>query len=192
MLQGSASISSADFFGHDQDDSNDDITASDLINRLSFQVKDLYIPKLSPLFRFEPYWWLFESGTTRYIVDSEHSRGNEEEAGNFGLWYLQWSPGQNAVRRRRRGLARMVFFFHFTEKKKEVRGNFKWVYSFPFYVCREAFLELRRGFCCYIKTIWMLLDLCLFADKRKWTRINLIVKIQSVLNVKSSYSIIVY
>ena len=45
MLQGSASISSADFFGHDQDDSNDDITASDLINRLSFQVKYLHIPK---------------------------------------------------------------------------------------------------------------------------------------------------
>ncbi|WZY85067.1 hypothetical protein YC2023_031451 [Brassica napus] len=37
--QGSASISSADFFGHDQDDSNDDITASDLINRLSFQAQ---------------------------------------------------------------------------------------------------------------------------------------------------------
>lgn len=41
-LQGSASISSADFFGHDEDDSNVDITASDLINRLSFQVKSLF------------------------------------------------------------------------------------------------------------------------------------------------------
>ncbi|KAF3511683.1 hypothetical protein F2Q69_00000316 [Brassica cretica] len=38
--QGSASISSADFFGHGQDDySNVDITASDLINRLSFQAQ---------------------------------------------------------------------------------------------------------------------------------------------------------
>ncbi|KAH0870816.1 hypothetical protein HID58_077838 [Brassica napus] len=39
VAPGSASISSADFFGHDQDDSNDDITASDLINRLSFQAQ---------------------------------------------------------------------------------------------------------------------------------------------------------
>ena len=38
-FSGSASISSADFFGHGQDDSNDDITASDLINRLSFQAQ---------------------------------------------------------------------------------------------------------------------------------------------------------
>ncbi|KAF3596869.1 hypothetical protein DY000_02026789 [Brassica cretica] len=37
---GSSSYASrADFFGHDQDDSNDDITASDLINRLSFQAQ---------------------------------------------------------------------------------------------------------------------------------------------------------
>ncbi|KAL0650678.1 hypothetical protein Bca4012_093369 [Brassica carinata] len=36
-FSGSISISSADFFGHDQDDSSVDITASDLINRLSFQ-----------------------------------------------------------------------------------------------------------------------------------------------------------
>ncbi|CAH2078724.1 unnamed protein product [Thlaspi arvense] len=39
VAPGSASISSADFFGHDQDDSNVDITASDLINRLSFQAQ---------------------------------------------------------------------------------------------------------------------------------------------------------
>ncbi|WZY68784.1 hypothetical protein YC2023_001024 [Brassica napus] len=39
-FSGSASISSADFFGHGQDDySNVDITASDLINRLSFQAQ---------------------------------------------------------------------------------------------------------------------------------------------------------
>ncbi|CDY44506.1 BnaC01g10430D [Brassica napus] len=39
-FSGSASISSADFFGHGQDDySNVDITATDLINRLSFQAQ---------------------------------------------------------------------------------------------------------------------------------------------------------
>ncbi|KAJ4912547.1 putative ADP-ribosylation factor GTPase-activating protein AGD8 [Raphanus sativus] len=38
-FSGSASISSADFFGHGEDDSNVDITASDLINRLSFQAQ---------------------------------------------------------------------------------------------------------------------------------------------------------
>ncbi|XP_056865979.1 probable ADP-ribosylation factor GTPase-activating protein AGD9 isoform X2 [Raphanus sativus] len=38
-FSGSAAISSADLFGHGQDDSNLDITASDLINRISFQVK---------------------------------------------------------------------------------------------------------------------------------------------------------
>ncbi|KAF3570207.1 hypothetical protein F2Q69_00060227, partial [Brassica cretica] len=38
-FSGSISISSADFFGHDQDDSSVDITASDLINRLSFQAQ---------------------------------------------------------------------------------------------------------------------------------------------------------
>ncbi|KAF2553614.1 hypothetical protein F2Q68_00035913 [Brassica cretica] len=36
---GSAAISSADLFGHGQDDSNIDITASDLINRISFQAQ---------------------------------------------------------------------------------------------------------------------------------------------------------
>ncbi|KAF3531520.1 hypothetical protein DY000_02037253 [Brassica cretica] len=42
VAPGSASISSADFFGHGQDDySNVDITASDLINRLSFQVRKI-------------------------------------------------------------------------------------------------------------------------------------------------------
>ncbi|KAH0901491.1 hypothetical protein HID58_040994 [Brassica napus] len=40
VAPGSASISSADFFGHGQDDySNVDITATDLINRLSFQAQ---------------------------------------------------------------------------------------------------------------------------------------------------------
>ncbi|KAJ4899982.1 putative ADP-ribosylation factor GTPase-activating protein AGD8 [Raphanus sativus] len=38
-FSGSASISSADFFGHGQDEFNDDLTASDLINRLSFQAQ---------------------------------------------------------------------------------------------------------------------------------------------------------
>jgi len=39
IYQGSAAISSSDLFGHGPDDSNIDITASDLINRISFQVK---------------------------------------------------------------------------------------------------------------------------------------------------------
>ncbi|CAN6875511.1 unnamed protein product [Brassica oleracea] len=38
-FSGSAAISSADLFGHGQDDSNIDITASDLINRISFQAQ---------------------------------------------------------------------------------------------------------------------------------------------------------
>ncbi|KAF5774628.1 putative Arf GTPase activating protein [Helianthus annuus] len=38
-FKGSAAISSADLFGHDSDDSNLDISASDLINRLSFQAQ---------------------------------------------------------------------------------------------------------------------------------------------------------
>lgn len=38
-FSGSAAISSADLFGHGQDDSNVDITASDLINRISFQAQ---------------------------------------------------------------------------------------------------------------------------------------------------------
>lgn len=37
-VQGSTAISSADLFGHSSDDSALDLTASDLINRLSFQV----------------------------------------------------------------------------------------------------------------------------------------------------------
>lgn len=36
--QSSTAISSADLFGHDMDDSRLDVTASDLINRISFQV----------------------------------------------------------------------------------------------------------------------------------------------------------
>ncbi|KAK9067906.1 hypothetical protein SSX86_012017 [Deinandra increscens subsp. villosa] len=38
-FKGSAAISSADLFGHDSDNSNLDISASDLINRLSFQAQ---------------------------------------------------------------------------------------------------------------------------------------------------------
>ncbi|KAK9059401.1 hypothetical protein SSX86_022021 [Deinandra increscens subsp. villosa] len=38
-FKGSAAISSADLFGHDSDDSNLDLSASDLINRLSFQAQ---------------------------------------------------------------------------------------------------------------------------------------------------------
>ncbi|XP_019058016.1 PREDICTED: probable ADP-ribosylation factor GTPase-activating protein AGD8 isoform X2 [Tarenaya hassleriana] len=38
-FSGSAAISSADLFGHGRDDSSTDITASDLINRLSFQAQ---------------------------------------------------------------------------------------------------------------------------------------------------------
>ncbi|CAN1256679.1 Probable ADP-ribosylation factor GTPase-activating protein AGD8 [Linum perenne] len=38
-VQGSAAISSADFFGHDDDNSTIDLAASDLINRLSFQAQ---------------------------------------------------------------------------------------------------------------------------------------------------------
>ncbi|CAN8267271.1 unnamed protein product [Cochlearia groenlandica] len=38
-FSGSAAISSSDFFGRGQDDSNVDITASDLINRISFQAQ---------------------------------------------------------------------------------------------------------------------------------------------------------
>jgi ADP-ribosylation factor GTPase-activating protein 2/3 len=39
VIQGSSSISSADLFGHghDVDDSNLDLSAADLINRISFQ-----------------------------------------------------------------------------------------------------------------------------------------------------------
>ncbi|XP_071727492.1 probable ADP-ribosylation factor GTPase-activating protein AGD9, partial [Rutidosis leptorrhynchoides] len=38
-FSGSAAISSADLFGHDEDNSNLDLSASDLINRLSFQAQ---------------------------------------------------------------------------------------------------------------------------------------------------------
>jgi len=40
VIQGSSSISSADLFGHgrDVDNSNLDLSAADLINRISFQV----------------------------------------------------------------------------------------------------------------------------------------------------------
>ncbi|CAH2046169.1 unnamed protein product [Thlaspi arvense] len=38
-VPGSAAISSSDLFGHGQDDSNIDITASDLMNRISFQAE---------------------------------------------------------------------------------------------------------------------------------------------------------
>ncbi|KAI3703508.1 hypothetical protein L1987_73634 [Smallanthus sonchifolius] len=38
-FKGSAAISSADLFGHDSDNSNLDLSASDLINRLSFQAQ---------------------------------------------------------------------------------------------------------------------------------------------------------
>lgn len=39
LSQSSTAISSADLFGHDMDDSGLDLTASDLINRISFQVR---------------------------------------------------------------------------------------------------------------------------------------------------------
>lgn len=38
VIQSSSAISSADLFGHGADNSSIDLTASDLINRLSFQV----------------------------------------------------------------------------------------------------------------------------------------------------------
>ena len=46
--QGSSAISSADLFGHDSD-ANLDISASDLINRLSFQVLSTYIQHVAYL-----------------------------------------------------------------------------------------------------------------------------------------------
>lgn len=42
LLQGSSSISSADLFGRDTNDSDLDASAADLINRISFQVNPLF------------------------------------------------------------------------------------------------------------------------------------------------------
>lgn len=59
-MQGSSSISSADLFGRgrDMDDSNLDLSAADLINRISFQVTlaNLYLLSLGYLasLLFEP------------------------------------------------------------------------------------------------------------------------------------------
>ena len=42
LLQGSSSISSADLFGRDTNDSDLDASAADLINRISFQVNPIF------------------------------------------------------------------------------------------------------------------------------------------------------
>lgn len=71
-VQGSTAISSADLFGRSSDDSALDVTASDLINRLSFQVMHcIYQFARFPRSYTAPsliLWILIFPGTTGHLV----------------------------------------------------------------------------------------------------------------------------
>ena len=118
---------------------------------------------------------MFLSGTTKSLVDSEHSRRNEE-AWNFGLWYLQWSSEQNVVRRRR-----LSCFFFYTETSNDVQVS---LFLENFFFNWEVAIDV-------IKAIWIIillnryvrLLLILFVCRKRWISSIQLLRHQCVLNV---------